>query len=109
MKRKVTYEQDAALAAGRAKARSNQRAGVAARQAAERERQERDAQQAKLADEQRALRAGFELGDRVTGRDFMWNESRSGTVVDGDLYDGVPVLCDDGQVRVLYRNSLHAA
>ena len=108
MKRKPTYEQELALARGREVARSNQRRRVAAR--VQREAEDNAAREAeeKQRARERELRCGFEVGDRVTGRDYIWNAQRSGVVVEGDLTDGVPVLCDDQEVRVLYRRSLEA-
>lgn len=108
-KRKVSYEQDLALAHGRHVARQNQRRRVEARLASEKAQAEREAERAKQAARERELRNGFEVGDRVTGRDYFWNERRVGVVVEGNLTDGVPVLCDDGEERVLYRRSLEAA
>lgn len=106
MKKKISYEQDQALARGRDVARANQRRSVAERQQHERAAAARAAEREQQAQRERELRNGFEVGDRVRGRDFFWNQQRSGFVVDGDLTDGVPVLCDDGEVRVLYRRSL---
>lgn len=108
-KRKVSYEQDMALARGRAVARANQRRRVAAKQEAAEAARAKSEAEAEQADRERELRNGFEVGDRVTGRDYFWNEQRTGTVVEGSLTDGVPVLCDDGEERVLYRHSLKRA
>ena len=107
--RKISYEQDKALARGRDTARANQRRRVAEKQRAAAAAAERAEAEAKQAAHERELRGGFEIGDRVTGRDYFWNERRVGVIVEGDLHDGVPVACDDGQLRVLYRRSLEEA
>jgi hypothetical protein len=107
MKRKISYDQSLALEHGRQTARANQRRRVEASRAAAAAQADRDAQAAEQHERDRELRNGVEVGERVTGRDYFFNQQRAGVVVDGDLHDGVPVLCDDGETRVLYRRSIN--
>jgi hypothetical protein len=108
-KRKISYEQSLALDRGRQTAHANQRRAVDARQAAEKAQAERERRDAEQAAELKRRRNGFEPGDRVTGRDYFWNEHRTGTVTDAPpQQEGVPVLCDDGETRLLHFHSVKA-
>jgi hypothetical protein len=105
-KNKISYEQDQALARGREKQRDNQRRRTAANIAADQASERRRMEELEAAELTKRRRNGFDVGDRVTGRDYFWNKTYSGMVIDGDLTDGVPVLCDDGKTRIMHRLSL---
>lgn len=112
MKRKISYEQSLALGHGRDIARSNQRRRVAARQAEEKVAAERQAAREKEEQRLRELRGGFEVGDRVTGREIIFRYQKTGVIVETGpypLHEGVPVQADDGNIWTLARNSVEAS
>jgi len=110
-KKKISYEQDQALAYGRGIARANQRRRVAANQAADKAQAERDAQQAEQAALELRRRGGFDLGQRVTGRDRTFSSTRTGTVIEGEASErgqGVWIVTDEGYEIVLGYHSVTA-
>lgn len=112
MKKKISYEQDLALAAGRDVARSNQRRRTAANAASDKARAERDRLAAEQAERDRELRMGFDLGDRVTGRDRTWGKARTGVVIEGppsEKNDGVHILDSEGNTWLLGRYTVESA
>lgn len=110
-KKKISFEQDQALARGRDVARSNQRRRVAANQAADKARAEREQRAAEQAAREREQRAGFDLGQRVTGRCRIFGTTRTGTVIEGppaERGEGVWITDDDGNDWVLGRHTVEA-
>lgn len=91
--------------------------GAAARRAeakrkAERERADREAAEAAEAARLREARGGFELGDRVTGRERVFGTERTGVVVAGppsEVFAGVHVIDDEGTAWTLGRYTVKAA
>jgi len=111
-KRRISYEQDQALAYGRSVARANQRRRTAANQAADKAQAELEAKRAAQAARELEQRAGFELGARVSGRCRTFNVTRTGTVIAGppaERGDGVWITDDNGNDWVLSRYGVTAA
>lgn len=105
MKRKISYEQNEALAAGRSIARSNQRRRVAQNQRLEKELAAIEESRAKEQARIREMLNGFYYGDRVESFDLCWRQTRVGTLVDTDPY-GAWIKTDDGQVHEVNRYAL---
>ena len=116
-KKKISYEQDLALAHGRQVARSNQRRRVAANQQREREDAERERAAAIERErwaKQRTPAGGepFAVGARVRGLESHWRvEQVTGVVLDapGDGEGGFPILTDEGETVYVLTNRTQIA
>jgi hypothetical protein len=108
-KRKISFEQNEALARGRDIARANQRRRTAANEAARKADAERERERERREADELALRLGFQLGEHVSGLDYVWRKPRAGVVIEGprsERGNAIYVRDDEGNEWALARYSV---